>query len=102
MANHIMLPPGGANGGNTSVNGRSYSCAAGAALASVPRDDAHALEANGWLNVAIHGTGPTSARPTSFQHGILGNNALYYDTTISAFIAWNGTNWVNAQSGASV
>jgi hypothetical protein len=100
MSNHIMLPPGGPNGGNTTVNGRNYVAAKGAALASVNRDDAHALEANGWINTTTHGTGTTAQRPTP-QPG-LPSYWMYYDTTLSAFICWNGVNWVNAQSGATV
>jgi hypothetical protein len=82
------------------VNGRSYSAAAGSYL-DVPDTDAVGLQANGWTLVALVGT--TAARPT----GTLGVNSqragtLYLDTTLTKFIISDGVNWRDPTSGTAV
>ena len=44
------------------------------------------------LNVTVPNSGPSSARPTE---GLLVGE-VYFDTTLSAPIWWNGSFWVNA------
>jgi hypothetical protein len=95
-----LLPPVAAALQTRVVNGRSYSAAPGGVV-DVYDADAQELEANGWIAVAP--SGPTSARPT----GTLGQYTatpgfLYYDTTISKLVIFDGANWRDPSNGSSV
>ena len=97
MAVHNMLPPGNAKSAavTTTVNGRKYTCAQGASI-QVSDFDASVLETNGWIKTANGGTGTTAQRPVTPPIG-----TVYYDTTISANVIWNGFSWVHYATGAS-
>jgi hypothetical protein len=88
------LAGGRASRAETEVNGRSYICTAGAALA-VPDFDAQALGANGWLLTAKDGTGTTAQRPSAPLI-----DARYYDTDVGAILVYDGAAWLNAITGA--
>jgi hypothetical protein len=94
MANVRLMPPN-----NTAmtmvVNGRSYTCAAGATI-DVPDFDAAVLRANGWVETAS-AVGATSARPTAPRHG-----QKYHDTTLGYSVIYDGKNWRNPSTGAVV
>src|ERR1700747_3093127 len=82
------------------VNGRSYTAAPGNVV-DVYDADAEVLSGNSWTVIAP--SGPTSARPT----GTLGQYTatpgfLYYDTTISKLIIFDGANWRSPVDGSSV
>lgn len=77
---------------------RSYS----GAVVSVGRDtlDFTQLKAAGWA-VLADSNGTTVQRPVDLeQGGPLPNGFRYYDTTLSAIVAWTPTGWVNATTGA--
>lgn len=78
----------------TKVNGRSYSCAAGAAI-SVPDFDAALLEANGWLANAAD---VTANRPNPGKPG-----QIFLDTTLGYLIKCDAKGqWHNMATGAVV
>lgn len=89
-----LMPP--ANGATTTVNGRTYTCAAGSTI-DVPDWDALPLEANGWFIVAQHGANATTARPTNPV-----KNSTFLDTTLGFVIRFDGKVWRNPISGAAV
>jgi hypothetical protein len=103
MANFRMLPPVATSAQSRTVNGRTYSATPGSAI-DIFDADAETLSANGWTKVAL--SGPTSARPSP----ILGVSPpylaapgfLFLDTTIDELIVFDGANWRNPISGASV
>ena len=88
-----FIPPKG-NAASLTVNGRTYSCAAGATI-DVPNMDASIFAANGWCAVA--GSGTTAQRPTTPFFG-----QLYHDTTLNYTVVWEGSAWRNPATGASV
>lgn len=93
---HQMLPP--AKGATTKVNGRTYTCAAGASIL-VPDFDGLALQASGWILVADGGAGTTAQRPTA---GLF-IGLRYHDTTLGKIIVYDGLNaWRDTNSGAAV
>jgi hypothetical protein len=82
--------------------GRSYTAAAAGATLDVPDSEAPSLVGNGWLLMGL--VGPTTARPVNNQvwpHHPYPNQD-YYDTSISAWIVWDGATWRNAATGAAV
>jgi len=89
-----IMPP--ANGATTTVNGRTYTCAAGSTV-DVPDHDALVLESNGWTLVAQHGANTTALRPTNPV-----KNSTYLDTTLGFVIKFDGKVWRNPVSGAAV
>jgi hypothetical protein len=91
-----MLAPAGPATTTTRVNGRAYTGTPGTPI-DVPDFDAFALEANGWLTTALHGVGTTAARPLNPFKGM-----VYLDTTLAVPIKYDGANWRNQSSGASV
>ena len=91
-----MLPPSAASSATTKVNGRTYTCAAGALLSGVPQFDVPALEANGWTKTTSGGSGATAARPANPTRG-----QTFYDTTVGAMLIWTGTIWAHEATGAS-
>jgi hypothetical protein len=76
------------------VNGRSYTCAAGSTL-DVPDNDALVMAANGWIN---HGAvAASTARPTNPQKG----DAIF-DSTLGITIKFDGKVWRSPVNGAAV
>lgn len=88
-----LLPP--PNGGNTTVNGRTYVAAAGATL-DVPDFDAQVLSANGWTKVAAQ-VGATATRPALPFQG-----QTFHDTTLGYVVVFEGKAWRNPSTGAAV
>lgn len=87
----------GANGklAMVTVNGRTYTCAAGATI-DVPDFDAQILQANGF--VALGATvGATTARPAKPSPG-----QTFHDTTLGLTIVWEGSAWRNPANAAVV
>ena len=76
------------------INGRTYSCAAGSAI-DVPFFDAPIMTANGWCQICA--VGPTSARPTAPTF-----NQFFHDTTLGLTIVWEGAAWRNPANGSAV
>jgi hypothetical protein len=101
MATVRLIPPNGA-ATTSKVNGRSYTCAAGATI-DVPDFDALSLTAQGWLTTGT-AVGATSARPTAN----VGVGAQFLDTTIGAMIVCCGRTasgapiWSHHLNGSSV
>ena len=89
-----LLPPAG--GGNTTINGRLYSAAAGVPV-DAPDFDAAKLEANGWTVVSIGGSGATAARPTKPTKGL-----HFLDTTLGKDITFDGLVWRDKATGSTV
>jgi hypothetical protein len=105
-----MLPvAGGATGnigeGSGSPTIRSYSASAGTTIDAVGdvNGDQSALASQGFLPVCL--SGPTGSRP-NFGSTTLGpppgRGTLYLDTTLSVVAIWDGSNWRNVITGASV
>lgn len=95
MPNIRVLPP--AAGGLTTVNGRTYTCAAGASI-DVPDFDAKVLSANGWIITSPAGVGGTSARPLNPKQG-----DHFVDTDLASIsIRFDGKVWRNNSTGAAV
>lgn len=94
MATYLVLPPGtGPNVTTTAWGGRSYSATPGASL-SVNSFDSHVLAANGWIQVCE--TGATSVRPSPAPRG-----RLFYDTTITKFVVFDGVTWRDPTTGTA-
>lgn len=96
MATMRLMPPSGNFNNPITVNGRTYTCAAGSTL-DVPDFDAAVMQANGWTITASGGSGATSARPAKPTV-----NLQYHDTTLGKIVIWNGKNWIDFSSGAAV
>ena len=94
MTLHRMLPPPG--GATTRVNGRSFTCAAGATI-DVADFDADLLEVNGWTKAAAGGAGASAARPANPPR-----KTVFHDTTLGRNIVWDGKSWRDPDSGAAV
>jgi hypothetical protein len=78
---------------------RSYARTPGT-VADIPTIDAGRLGANGYLQ--LFATGTTTERP---NHRVSDEfmpmpGALFYDTTLSALLAFDGAAWRNATTGA--
>ena len=100
---HNMLPPGLAATTTTVVNSRSYTCARGSVLTSVPYQDADELEAAGWIKSSVGGSATTALRPTTtFAGSLLPSGYRFFDTTLGVEIIWDGAAWRNPASGVSV
>ena len=102
MPNVAVFPSAGSPTTLT-VNGRTYTCAIGAAPILVPDWDAFVLRANGWLTTASDGAGTTAQRPTPAP-GVASPARVgfeYYDLTVGANVIWNGKNWINHATGAT-
>lgn len=78
------------------VNGRVYTATLGSSV-QVPAQDASIMEANGWTRFGRF-SGTTAQRPTP---PYVSRRLMYYDTTLSAMIVWDGATWRSA-AGASV
>jgi hypothetical protein len=82
------------------VNGRTYSVAAGASI-DVPDFDAFVLLSEGWINAAGGSTattvGTTAQRPTNPA-----KNQTYHDTTLGLTIVFDGKSWRNPATGGVV
>jgi hypothetical protein len=105
-----MLPVGGATQTGNIGEGagspilRSYTAAPGSVLDVVgdASGDASSLSSQGFIPVML--SGPTSSRPlfASTTIGTAAHGTLYLDTTLSAVIAYDGVNWRNVITAASV
>jgi hypothetical protein len=98
--NSRMLGPANVQRQTMTVNGRTYTAAAGQPI-DVPDFDGNALEANGWILVAP--SGPSSARPA----GTLGMYAAkpgvkFFDTTLDKLIEFDGAVWRDPSTGGAV
>ena len=71
----------------TFVNGREYSAAPGQFI-DVPDFDAAVLLSNGWIGVSAVAGGPSAERPAAPYP-----SQLFHDTTIDAFIIFDGVSW---------
>lgn len=93
-----FMPPGNGQHNPCTVSGRSYKAALGN-IVSVPDYDAGAMDSNGWIRTAQHGTGTTAQRPALPA----GTNAgtTYLDTTLGANVIWDGFAWRAHATGAS-
>jgi hypothetical protein len=97
-----MLGPVNVAQQTTTVNGRTYTLAAGQP-ADILDADAQVLGANGWVTVAP--SGPTSARPAAALGGApycASEGARFFDTTLNYLIIFAGGAWRNPATGASV
>jgi hypothetical protein len=90
--NYLMHPP--ANTKAVTLSGRTYATPNGTPI-TVNDYDAHVLEANGWINSGL--TGTTANRPVKPPVG-----TEYIDSSLSLAIFWDGANWRNRVTGASV
>lgn len=100
MANIRMMPPNNV-ATTTTINGRTYTCAAGATI-DIPDFDARVLGANGWVNAAGNGivestVGTTAQRPARPSPG-----QTFHDTTLGFIVAFDGRSWRNPATGAVV
>ena len=97
MGTHRMMPPATAVGTkSTTVNGRTYTCAAGSFI-DVPDFDGNMLAANGWIVAASGGASSTANRPVGVRAGY-----RFHDTTLGYDIIFDGATWRNPTSGAAV
>jgi hypothetical protein len=100
MPNVRMFPPPSGAFQNTTVNGRSYAASPGSKL-DVPEQDAHQLEANGWIRGAY--VGPTSGRPNvGMGVFVAQRGSRYFDTTVGAMIEFDGATWRSLVDGSAV
>ena len=95
MANIRLFPPTSGATSHT-VNGRTYSAAAGTTI-DVPDFDAAVLQANGWTAAAPGGVGTTAQRPVNPSKG-----TQFHDTSLSKVVTWDGKTWRDTSSAASV
>ena len=96
MTTHRLIPPGGPGTNPITVNGRTYSCAAGSTI-DVPDFDAQVLMANGWSTAAAGGAGLTANRPANPTKGM-----QFHDTTLNSTVVYDGRTWRNPKTGAAV
>ena len=109
MPNYRVIPPGSVTGSITTVvNGRQYTCAAGAAL-DVPDFDGKLLEANGWNKIGDIGSGTTAQRAAYTLSANSGGGTgpvhagdEWFDTTLGYVVAYDGNNWHNPSTGVAV
>lgn len=94
MATMRMMPPADGLHPAIVVNGRSYTCAAGATI-DVPDFDAVVMESNGWTSAAP-GVGATTIRPAAPLKG-----QEFHDTTLGFTIKFDGKVWRNPNTGAA-
>jgi hypothetical protein len=94
---NIQMMPGDGCKNPCPVNGRSYAAALGAVI-SVPDFDAGALESNGWVRTAMHGSGATAGRPTT---GLF-KGYEYFDSSLGINVIWDGKVWRSHVTGAVV
>jgi hypothetical protein len=93
------MPPANGQASTTSkVNGRTYTCAAGATI-DVPDFDGDQLEANGWLKAAAGGVGSTAQRPS---YGAADKGKQFHDSTLGKNIVWDGKNWRDPTNGSAI
>jgi len=93
MSTRMFPPPVGST--TTSVNGRSFTAAAGG-YTDAGDYDVFPLTANGWTKVAAQ-AGVTSARPIAPARGL-----TYLDETLGYIVVFDGLVWRNPATGASV
>lgn len=93
---HRLSPPASGFYNPVTVNGISYSAAAGATI-DVPDHVADVLKANGWTASSDTGVGTTAARPVPSKVG-----QTFLDTTLGYTIKWDGKVWRNPSTGAAV
>jgi hypothetical protein len=91
-----LLPPNSTGTDQITVNGRTYTTTNGTAI-DVPDHDADVMRANGWYAPAPGGSGATASRPTNVPR-----NTVFFDSTLSALIVWDGKTWRNKTTGAAV
>ncbi len=94
MPLHQLMPP--ATGAITRVNGRTYSAQPGAIVVA-PDFDGDALEAVGWIKVAVGGAGTSAQRPSNARRG-----TTFHDQTLAKNIVHDGKNWRDPATGALV
>jgi hypothetical protein len=91
--NFRMLPSTKVGQQAVVANGRTYAGTPGSAQ-DIPDSDSGVLAANGWTKVSL--SGPTSARPSPNDLSppyIAGVGVIFYDTTISAPVVFDGQTW---------
>ncbi len=83
------------------ANGRNYIGVLGT-MQDVPDQDAAVLGAAGWLILGL--VGITAQRPLNplLTPAQPYQNQDYYDTTLGAWIVFDGANWRNMITGAAV
>ena len=95
----LLLAP--AKPGNPVIvaNGRSYAAIPPGTLTTVEGSDADVLTANGFVRVGY--TGTTAQRPPLAMNGYRATvGLLYWDTTISAPVIFDGVNWRSPSTGS--
>lgn len=90
-----LMPHESGNFASIKVNGRTYTCAAGAMI-DVPDHDGVVMVANGWT-IAAESVSATTTRPSNPYKG-----QTLFDTTLGYVIKYDGKTWRNPASGASV
>jgi hypothetical protein len=93
MTNYRLFPANGA-AKTTVANGRAYTCAANG-FVDAPDGDAFILTANAWVQVAQ--VGSTAQRTTNPAR-----SHKFLDTTLNKIVIFNGSNWADPATGASV
>lgn len=88
-----LYPPASGNAPTITVNGRTYTCALNSTI-DVPIQDAVIMTGNGWVSGGF--VGATAARPSPANL-----HQLFYDTTLSFYVQWDGKVWRRADTGAS-
>lgn len=93
-----MLPasPASMAMASVTINGRTYSNPG--TFIDMPDFDASVLDANSWIVAAQGGVGATAARPTVNLFPVL----EYLDTTLGYIVKWNGSAWINPNTGGVV
>jgi hypothetical protein len=101
MTTLLMIPAIASGSLTTKVNGRTYTCAAGATI-SVPDFDGAELAANGWLVSLNAPTGTTGQRPVAPAVG-----TVFVDSTVGGAVVYVGKSpagapvWVHHATGVA-
>jgi hypothetical protein len=103
MPTYRMLASTVVSAQSRTVNGRTYSAVPGQAL-DIFDADAETLAANGWISVCL--SGPTTQRPSTNMNGSPPYTAVagfkFLDTTLGKIIVFDGANFRDPVTGASV
>jgi hypothetical protein len=101
MPTRRLLPPITAALQTRTVHTRTYSGTLGNTY-DIPDYDAGPLVANGWIDCGLSGN--TSQRPTGTGISVppLFPGQLYIDLEANVVARWDGKNWRNVLTGASV
>jgi hypothetical protein len=94
MATITFMPPGTGHSNPCKISGRTYAASLGSVI-QVPDFDAAAMDSNGWIRCAAHGSGTTAQRPmTGLFPGM-----TYLDTTVGGNVIWDGVVWRSHVTG---